>query len=273
MQKPSAMVATEAKLRHFKIDLTDTGVAVVTIDRPPVNAFSFEVYEDFHVLLDILENTEEIRVVVLTAQPDAKAFSAGADLHDFLKLDYESRLRRFEVLGAWRHRFYHLNRPIIAALNSHAIGVGFTTATLCDIRVASEDAFFQLPEIDRGVSMGAGVLVRQHVAQGLIREMVLTGRRFTARELEHSGLFQYVLPKAQVLPKAMEIAENIAKKSVRAVRMTKTNLNLCETILDWEQSSKMTAEASARLTAGTDSKEGIRAFLEKRAPSYSEGAE
>ncbi len=101
-------------------------------------------------------------------------------------------------------------------MNSHAIGVGFVMSTFCDIRVASEEAFFAVPEIDRGVmAAGGSFFTRLNLPMGKVREMALTGRRFTADELRYSGVFDYIVPKAAVMPKAMEVARIIARRACR----------------------------------------------------------
>lgn len=99
--------------------------------------------------------------------------------------------------------------------------------------------------------------------------MIFTGRRFTADELRDTGFFNYVVARDQVMPKSMEIAEIIARKSLPAVKATKEISVACES-LGWEEGYRLGQERSARLTAGRDSKEGIKAFLEKREPAYTD---
>jgi enoyl-CoA hydratase/carnithine racemase len=257
-------------LKYFTMATDSDGITVVTFDRPPVNAMSFDAYPELKILADIVESSEETRVVVITAPPDARAWCGGADLNDFLPLGFESRLERYRLVEDCLPRLYNMNRPVIAALNMHAIGVGFVMATFCDIRVASEEAFFAVPEIDRGVmAAGGSFFTRINMPAGKVREMVLTGRRFTAEELRDTGVFNYIVPKAEVVPKAMEIARIIAKKSLPALKFNKTTMNLAET-MPWQSAYSMTVPISAHLTSMPDSKEGIRSFLEKREPDYSE---
>ena len=196
------MSEQKGTLKYFKMATDSDGITVVTFDRPPVNAMSFDVYPELKVLADIVESSNEIRVVVITAPPDARAWCGGADLNDFLPLGFESRLERYRLVEDCLPRLYNMNRPVIAALNMHAIGVGFVMATFCDIRVASQEAFFAVPEIDRGVmAAGGSFFTRINMPAGKVREMVLTGRRFTAEELRETGVFNYVVPKAEVMPK------------------------------------------------------------------------
>jgi enoyl-CoA hydratase/carnithine racemase len=264
------MSEQQGRLKYFKMATDSDGITVVTFDRPPVNAMSFEVYPELKVLADIVESGDETRVVVITAPPDARAWCGGADLNDFLPLGFESRLERYRLVEDCLPRLYNMNRPVIAALNMHAIGVGFVMATFCDIRVASEEAFFAVPEIDRGViAAGGSFFTRINMPAGKVREMVLTGRRFTAQELRETGVFNYIVPKAEVMPKALEIARIIAKKSLPALKFNKTTMNLAET-MPWQSAYSMTVPISAHLTSMPDAKEGIKSFFEKREPDYSE---
>lgn len=260
----------QGKLKYFTMATDSDGITVVTFNRPPVNAMSFEVYPELKILADIVESGNETRVVIITAPPDARAWCGGADLNDFLPLGFESRLERYRLVEDCLPRLYNMNRPVIAALNMHAIGVGFVMATFCDIRVASQEAFFAVPEIDRGVmAAGGSFFTRINMPMGKVREMVLTGRRFTAEELRETGVFNYVVPKAEVMPKAMEIARIIAKKNLPALKFNKTTMNLAET-MPWQSAYSMTVPISAHLTSMPDAKEGIRSFFEKREPDYSE---
>jgi enoyl-CoA hydratase/carnithine racemase len=264
------MSEQKGTLKYFTMATDSDGITVVTFDRPPVNAMSFDAYPELKILADIVESSEQTRVVVITAPPDARAWCGGADLNDFLPLGFESRLERYRLVEDCLPRLYNMNRPVIAALNMHAIGVGFVMATFCDIRVASEEAFFAVPEIDRGVmAAGGSFFTRINMPAGKVREMVLTGRRFTAEELRDTGVFNYIVPKAEVVPKAMEIARIIAKKSLPALKFNKTTMNLAET-MPWQSAYSMTVPISAHLTSMPDSKERIRSFLEKREPDYSE---
>jgi enoyl-CoA hydratase/carnithine racemase len=257
-------------MKFFTLKTDNAGITVVTFNRPPVNAVSFEVYPEIRELAETIEATDQTRCVILTAPPDARAWCGGADLNDFLPLDYETRLKRYDLINECMPRFYNLNRPVIAAINKHAVGVGLVLASFCDIRIASQDAFFATPEIDRGVlAAGGGFFFRLNMPQGKVREMILTGRRFMAEELRDTGFFNYIVPADQVMPKAMEIARMIAKKSLPALKANKLTTNAGEH-LTWQEAYKSTNEASARLTVSQDAKEGIRAFLEKREPTYTD---
>lgn len=254
-------------MKHFTITTDDHGIATVVFDRKPVNAVSYEVYQEIKEFSIRLAEDPNVRVVILTAPDDAKAWCGGADVKEFLELDYESRLSRYEVIHDCLPHLYRLRKPVIAAINKPAVGVGLVLASFSDIRIASDSAFFAAPEIDRGVLAALGPLTRLGIPAGIISEMVFTGRRFSADELRNSGLFNYVIPEQDVLPKAREIAEIISKKSLPALIANKHWSRETEG-MSWQEAYRATHEASAELTSGPDSKEGIRAFLEDRNPDY-----
>lgn len=251
----------------FKIE-SRAGVGVVTLERPPVNALSYDVYRELIGVVDEIEKSDEIRVVILTGSPNSRAWVGGADVKDLVGLDYDTRKQRYELINQSVPRLYNLDRPVIAAINAPAVGAGLSLASMCDIRVASNKAFFAKPEIDRGVVAAGGIqMLRLNMPAGKIREMIYTGRRFSAEKMKEAGLIDYVVEPDMVLPKAMEIATLIAQKSLPALKANKICNNAVEG-LPWHEGYKLTQEYSARLTAGEDGKEGIRAFLERRPTNY-----
>ncbi|TCK28320.1 short chain enoyl-CoA hydratase [Ancylobacter aquaticus] len=245
------------------------GVAVLTIDRPPVNALSRDLYESLDRVIDHIEATPAIRVVVLACKPDARAWIGGGDLKEFLSFTAETRRARHDYVEGVTDRFYRLSCPTIAAVTKPAIGGGMVFASVCDIIVAAETAFFSMPEVDRSLTGGAGSYFnRLNLPVSFIREMILTGRRLNAAELRDVGFLNYVLPEDGVLPKAMELAELIAAKSSAAVRAIKESANLIDRI-GWEKGRDAAHEVSAaRLVDGPDYKEAISAFLERRKPVF-----
>jgi enoyl-CoA hydratase/carnithine racemase len=262
------MTSHEPKFEFFHIK-TDNGVAIVTIDRPPVNALSRELYESLDKLIDDVEATRDIRAVVLACAEDAKAWIGGGDLNEFLTLTSETRRTRHDYVEAVTDRFYRLSCPTVAAITKPAIGGGMVFASFCDILVAADTAFFSMPEVDRSLTGGAGAYFnRLNLPVGFIREMILTGRRLSAAELREVGFLNYVLPQDQVLARAVEIAELIAAKSSAAVRAIKQSANLIDTV-GWDKGRAAAHEMSAAvLVDGPDYKEAITAFLERRKPVF-----
>lgn len=252
----------------FQVDIADDGIAQVTFSRPPVNAVSLSVYEDIGRLVAAIERDDSIRVVVLTAPHGAKAWCGGADLNDFVGMDTERRKERYRFINEQVPGFYRLDRPVIAAINGAAIGIGMVLAGLCDMRIAAEDACFSCPEIDYGlVGGGAGLFSWLKLPESKVREILFTGRKFTARELEPTGFFNYVLRQEEVLPRAMELARQIASKSLPSIRARK----IASVGLEgrtWMDAYLDAQALSAELVASKDSGEGVRAFLEHRKPYF-----
>lgn len=250
------------------LEIMPDGVAVVTFSRPPVNAVSISVYEDIGTLVSRCEESPEIRAVILTAPAEARAWCGGADLNDFVGIDAEGRKRRYEYVNAQLPRLFRLERPVIAAINGAVIGVGMILAGLCDMRIASEDAAFACPEIDYGLVAGrAAVFALAGMSEAKVREMLFTGARYTARELEPTGFFNYVVPRERVMDKALALARAIATKSLPAIRARKVASSHLEG-RTWIEAYLDAQALSGRLTAGGDGEEGVRAFLEKRDVNY-----
>lgn len=255
----------------FSVSVSDR-IARVIFDRPPVNAFSYAVYEQIERLAERLDRDDEVRVVVFGAPPGARAWIGGADLNDFVALDYDSRIARYTLVNRATDRFRALSKPVIAAMDSHAVGAGMTFAAICDIRVAAESVFCSMPEIDRGLTSGGGApFLRLGMPNGMVRELIFTGRRFFAPELHACGFIDHVTPPGGASDKAMDIARLVATKSLPALQATKLCANAVEGLDDLEGRA-LSQEHSARLTAGLDAKEGIRAFLERRDPRYAHTA-
>lgn len=252
----------------FEVTVEENGVAVVVFSRAPVNAVSLSVYEDIGSLVEFVEKSPDIRAVVLTAPPSSRAWCGGADLNDFVGMDTEKRKERYAFINQRIPGFFRLQRPVIAAINGHTIGIGMILAALCDLRVAASDALFACPEIDYGLVTGsAGLLAFLKMPEAKVREMLFTGRKFTAKELEPTGFFNYVVPRDKVLEKSLELASLIAKKSLPSIRA----LKIASVSLEgrtWMEAYLDAQALSASLVAGEDSGEGVRAFLEHRKPRF-----
>jgi enoyl-CoA hydratase/carnithine racemase len=258
----------ERKIGSFEIAIGKDGVCLATFSRPPVNAVSLSVYEDIGALVEFIEADQSIRVVVLTAPEDARAWCGGADLNDFLGMDTARRKERYRFINEQLPRLYRLDRPVVASINGAAIGIGMILAGLCDMRVAAEDARFACPEIDFGlVGGGAGLFAALKMPEAKIRELLFTGRRFTALELQPTGFFNYVVPRAQVLPKSLEIARLIAQKSLPSVKARKIASAALEG-RSWMDAYLDAQALSAELVARADSQEGVLAFLERRKANF-----
>jgi enoyl-CoA hydratase/carnithine racemase len=244
---------------HVTVDAA--GIADVVFDRPPVNAVSLEVYGSLETLVELVSSSDEIRVVIVRAPPDARAWCGGADLNDFADISVDERSRRYDVINRVLPRFYTLDRPVIAAINGHAIGVGMILAAACDIRIASETAEFACPEIDFGlVAGGAGLFSWLKMPEGLVREMLFTGGRYPAAVMQGSGFLNHVVPHDAVARRARAIAEQIASKSLAAIRARK-RVSIALEGSTWSEGYLLAQQASAALTRQGDGRKGVAAFL------------
>jgi len=255
----------------FSFEVDDHGVATVTFDRPPVNSVSMAVYEELAALAARIDADDGIRVVILTAPDDARAWCGGADLNDFVDMTPAGRRERYARVNALLPALNELQRPTIAAINAHTVGIGVVLAALCDLRVAADSATFACREIDYGLVPGESRLLESAgIPRATVRELLLTGRRFSARELREAGFLNAVVPRTDVLAKAREIAALIAAKSLPSLKAAKRTLYAVEE-LAWPEAYLVAQEESALLHAGTDAGEGVQAFLEGRAPRLTDG--
>ena len=245
-------------------------IAVVTLNNPPVNAQSREFMEELIEVFDELNETPGVRCIVLTAA--GKVFSAGADIKMRAKMAAEAEpgdtyrhLRRAREVG---FSIMESNIPVIAAVNGAALGAGMGIAIMSDIIVASNTAKFGLPEIDVGL-MGGVRHTKRVFPEGLTRRMVLTGWRVPADELYRRGLIEACVPPEELMDTAMDLARNIASKSPTAIRKAKRALNTVET-MGLKDGYRFEQNLTVEMTRHEDSKEAMRAFMEKRAPKFSD---
>ncbi len=254
------------QIGSLHLSVSEQGVGTVVFSRPPVNSVSLSVYEDIGRLVEHVQQSEQIRVLILTAPESSRAWCGGADLKDFVGMDTAKRKERYAFINERLPGFYQLDRPVIAAINGHAIGIGFILAGLCDLRIASNKALFACPEIDYGlVAGGAGLMALLKMPEAKVREMLYTGRKFSAGELESTGFFNAVVEPEQVMPRALDMASQIASKSLPALRARKAACIALEG-KGWMQAYLDAQAMSAQLVAQADSAEGVRAFLERRPP-------
>ena len=249
------------ELRPFALSVSDNGIATVVFDRPPVNAVSLEVYEALGTLVSTIERSKDIRVVLLTAPDNARAWCGGADVNEFVEMNKSKRQQRYEFINNSLPRFAKMSRPVIAAITAPVVGVGMILAGLCDMRVSSDTATFACPEIDFGlVAGGGGLFSYLNLPEGFLRELLYTGRRLTAHEMHTAGFLNYVVPREEVTSTALKIATLISQKSLPALIARKRVFVQMEG-LKWEESYLIAQEESGNLVENQDAAEGVSAFL------------
>lgn len=242
-------------------------VALVTLDRrEALNALSFELVGQLDDALRALDEDDACRAIVITGT-GSRAFAAGADIRE-LAVQSSASLRdadRFAPIA----RIGALRTPVIAAVRGYALGGGAELAMACDMIVAGDDAVFGQPEIGIGVIPGAGGTQRLTRAVGKARamELVLTGRRMTAEEALSMGLVSTVVPAAETLDRALELAGRIAAMPRLAVEAAKAAVNAAQE-LPLSDGLRFERDRFAALFDTEDQAEGMAAFLEKRPPAW-----
>ncbi|KQY57614.1 MULTISPECIES: enoyl-CoA hydratase/isomerase family protein [unclassified Nocardioides] len=248
------------------VDVTDA-VAFVTINRPDVrNAVSREVQDDVRAFLARARTDEKIGAVVFTGAGE-KAFVAGADISQLA--DYTLHTGLASEMQRLYDEVEAFEKPTVAAVNGFALGGGCELAMACDIRIASDNARFGLPETNLSVLPGAGGTQRlaRLIGTGRAIEMILTGRMMPADEALAAGLVTSVVPRGDLLTKAAEVAGQILAKGPLAVRLAKL---VVRTGMDADQHTGLVVErlAQALLYTSDDKREGTEAFLAKRRPAF-----
>ncbi len=247
-------------------DVSD-GVALVTLNRPDaMNAWTPQLSDELSVAMGAADADDSVRAVVVTGA--GKAFCAGADLSGgesgFLggRPSEDTRPRRMP---------HHVRKPVIAAINGHAVGVGITYPMLCDIRIASETAKIQYAMVRRGIlpELGSHALLPRVVGFSRAADLLLTGRMILGAEAAELGLVSRALPADQVLPAALEMAQDIAV-NVAPVSAAVAKQMMWQGI-NMSVDEMITAEGRLipKMASLSDSVEGVRAFFEKRAPQWS----
>jgi enoyl-CoA hydratase len=155
---------------------------------------------------------------------------------------------------------------VICAANGPAIGAGFALMLACDILLTAEECWVQMPELDVGLAGGAKFL-SEHFSRSAARAMFFTGQRVPAAELYRRGLVEQVLPRAELLPAALAMAQAIAAKSPLAVREAKRSFNIVES-MPYREAYRFEQTVTEALSHSSDAQEAQRAFVEKRTPSF-----
>jgi len=242
-------------------------IATLTVNRPEVrNALGKQTVEEIHAALRELAARDDVHVLILTGAGD-KAFVSGADIREI-----RQRGKR-EALEAINQELFtavdNFPWPVIAAVNGYALGGGFELALACDLRVAAEEAKFGFPETGLGIIPAAGGTQRlpRYVGWGRAKEMIFTGEMINARRAEELGLVSRVVPRAEVMDAARELAEKILTRGPLAIRLAKLSLNVAARA-GLDAGLQVERLAQTILFESKDKQEGTTAFLEKRKPKF-----
>lgn len=242
------------------------GVGLIRLNRPQaLNALCSPLMQELLTALTTFDSNPQIGAIVITG--NEKAFAAGADIKEMAEATSVSMLENYMIEAFYQLR--NIKKPLIAAVSGWCLGGGNELAMSCDMIVASETAQFGQPEVNIGVIPGAGGTQRltNAVGKALAMEIILGGRFLKAEEALRYGLVNRVVPVADYLQSATQLARDIASKAPLAVRMAKEAINKT---YEMSLAEGMNHERHLfySLFATDDQKEGMQAFVEKRKPQW-----
>ncbi|CAH2235171.1 probable enoyl-CoA hydratase, mitochondrial [Pararge aegeria] len=260
--------STAPQYENIKTDVVGSkkNVGIIQLNRPKaLNALCDALFKELGKAVEDFDADEKIGAIIITG--NEKAFAAGADIKEMQDNTFSSNTRQ-GFLKDWES-VSNCGKPIIAAVNGFALGGGCELAMLCDIIYAGEKAKFGQPEINIGTIPGAGGTQRlpRYVGKSKAMEIVLTGNFIDANEAERMGLVSRVFPVEKLLEETIKLAERIGTHSPLVVKMAKQAVNQA-----YETTLKSGLQYEKSMFYGTfateDRKEGMTAFVEKRAPNF-----
>ena len=243
--------------------------AVLTINRPQcLNAMRMITKQE---MMDAIENVnDDDSILGLIITGTGRAFSAGSDINE---IHIDEAAKATEKMSRKAHVMMNcleaMDKPVIAACNGFALGGGTELALACDIRIAADNAFFGLPEVDMGVAPCYGGTQRlpRLVGSSIAKEIMFSARKVSAQEALRIGLVNQVASPEKLMEEAEKMMQSFIKNSSRAIAV-------CKHLVDWgmdmpmEEALRLEAYMNGVLAESEDAKEGVQAFLEKRRPVF-----
>ncbi|MFQ5707828.1 MAG: enoyl-CoA hydratase/isomerase family protein [bacterium] len=257
------------EFKTIKFDLTDDGIATITLNRPgKLNAMDAKMRAEFHQLADEIYSHDDIKVVVFTGA--GRAFSAGGDI-DFLDQNWSTPEFRKETekFTGFFDALESLEKPVLAAINGPCTGAGLQITLSCDLRIASEEARFGFRENLIGLIPGAGGCSRlvKLIGYGKAKELIFTGEMISAGEAQQIGLINRVVAHDCLMAETQKLAKHLLTRAPVALGLVKRILWNCVNV-DMATGRSIEALAQSILIKTEDHKEGIKAFREKRTPKF-----
>jgi len=242
----------------------DDGIATVQINRPEVlNAINEDVLIDLSLVLDDVASDPQVKVLVV--QGDGNAFAAGADIKNFVSYGPQDAHNYIYQVQVTMNKIMALGKPTLASIAGYALGGGCEMALACDIRIAADNAFFGLPEINLGIVPGGSGTQRltRMVGEGKAKELIFLGEVFNAQQAFQLGLVNFLVSAEELKEQTLKIAKKLSKKPPLAIRTAKELIHLSYDV-DIYTGLMMEKEKFAFLFSSDDQKEGMTAFLEGR---------
>ena len=252
----------------IKAAIVEDGIGLITFNRPQVlNALNTATVTETLAAVQVMQSSPDVRVLVFTGE--GRSFVAGADIQEMVGKTPETA-RIYSELG---HRLFttiqDMDIPAIAAVNGFALGGGVEVALSCDIRIASENAIFGLPETVLGIIPGWGATQRTSrlVGPAITKELIFTGEHIDAQRALAIGLVNRVVPPESLMQVTFDMARKISHQGRLAIMQAKRLISRGFE-MPLREALKLEIDTFSDLFATEDQKEGMNAFIEKRAPAF-----
>jgi 2-(1,2-epoxy-1,2-dihydrophenyl)acetyl-CoA isomerase len=255
----------------YETILTETadGILTLTLNRPQkLNAWTFQMSADLSDAIEKANADDDINAIIVTGA--GRGFCAGADVEDVFKAQSENKDVRGQRSGMPWVDLVRNSKPIIAAINGAAIGVGLTQVLPMDYLIASKAAKLSVRFIKMGLvpELASSHFLSLRVGFGRMSELMLTGKTVDAEEALAIGLVDKVVEAEELLPAARAMAKAMGENPQTALRMVKQLIGVNASESDWNLVQKREIEALTKCYASPEHKEAISAFLSKRAPDF-----
>jgi enoyl-CoA hydratase len=248
----------------------ENGVAVLTLNRPPMNPLNSQVFIELGQAIDEIKADSAIKAVIITGA-GGKALAAGADVSEMANLTPVEGYQFCQNSKTAFEKIENLNKPVIAAISGVAFGGGCELALACDYRLAADNAKFGQPELGLGIIPGGGATQRlpRLIGMAKAKELIFLGDIIDAVTAEKIGLVNKIVPADTLLAEAQILAQKMAAKPAVALQMAKEAMNVG---INLDIASGLVLEIQNFVTAfaSADAKEGLSAFVDKRKPQYTD---
>ncbi len=247
----------------------ESGIGIITLNRPPVNAYNDQFMRDLGAAVEAARANEEVQVVIVRSALD-NFFSAGADVEFFRKSSPNDKATLIALAHETLSKIARTPKVFLAVLNGHALGGGLEVALACDLRFAAQGKVkLGQPEVSLGLLPGNGGTQRlpRLIGKSRALDLMITGRTLTPDEALQVGIVDRVFPKEELFSQTMEYARNLATGATFAIGMIKRAVQEGSEVA-LESGLAYEREVLSRVFASEDASEGVRAFLEKRPPRF-----
>lgn len=262
------MSGLDTEFEDLRVEIDDR-VAIITLDRAEqLNAFSGAMGRSLTAALRAADADDAVRVVVLTGA--GRAFCAGADFSGGSGVFGTPTKETFSSDPLDDFHPWDVRKPVIAAINGHAVGLGLTMTLQCDIRIVAEEAKLGIVQARRGIlpDLHSHWTLPRIVGHARATELILTGRMFRGSDALEWGLATEALPAEQVLPRALELAHEIATHTA-PISVGASKRLLWMHVPSPDRVNELERDIHLHLMGSADSREGVMAYMEKRDPEWS----